>query len=46
MKLNDMEMLKTKCEKCGHERILRTENPLKCPRCGHIPGTKIKPKKL
>jgi uncharacterized Zn finger protein len=40
-----MQLIKIKCEKCGHERIPRTEKPLKCPACGHIPGTTIKTKK-
>jgi ribosomal protein S27E len=38
----NMQLEKIKCEKCGHERIPRTEHPIKCPVCGHIPGTKIK----
>lgn len=33
------------CNKCGHERIPRTANPVKCPVCGHIPGTQIRRKK-
>jgi rubrerythrin len=33
------------CKKCGHERIPRVEKPLKCPVCGHIPGTQIRIKK-
>jgi len=34
-------LLKMRCEKCGHEWIPRVENPLKCPRCGHIRGSQI-----
>ena len=37
-----MQIIKAQCEKCGHERVIRTENPVKCSKCGHIPGTKIK----
>ena len=37
-----MSLNKIKCEKCGHERILRVEKPLKCSVCGHIPGQKIR----
>jgi len=33
------------CKKCGHTRIPRVKNPLKCSVCGHIPGTKIRNKK-
>jgi len=36
-----MELLKMKCEKCSHEWIPRVENPLKCPKCGHIRGTRV-----
>lgn len=36
-----MQLLKLKCEKCGHQWIPRVENPLKCPKCGHIRGSKI-----
>lgn len=30
------------CNKCGHRRVPRVVKPLKCPVCGHIPGTKIR----
>ena len=30
------------CNKCGHKRVPRVENPLKCPVCGHIPGQTIR----
>jgi rubrerythrin len=40
-----MSIVKEKCEKCGHERILRTEKPKKCPECGHVKGSKINKKR-
>lgn len=30
-----MEALKFKCKKCGYDWFPRTEQPIKCPRCGH-----------
>jgi len=39
-----MQLPKLKCEKCGHEWIPRVENPLKCPKCEHTRGSKIRTK--
>jgi predicted Zn-ribbon and HTH transcriptional regulator len=41
-----MEMYKLKCEKCGYQWFPRVENPWKCPRCQHVPGTQIRAKKI
>lgn len=41
----ELELPRVRCEKCGYERIPRTKNPLKCPRCGHKPGAKMYKKK-
>jgi Zn finger protein HypA/HybF involved in hydrogenase expression len=35
------QILKTKCERCGHERILRKEDSKICPECGHVQGARI-----
>jgi DNA-directed RNA polymerase subunit RPC12/RpoP len=40
-----MDVHTGKCEKCSHEWILRVQNPLKCPKCGHVRGTSVRVKK-
>ena len=40
-----MNLCKIKCEKCDCERIPRVETPVRCSRCGHVPGTAIRNKK-
>jgi len=36
-----MEVKTATCEKCGHEWILRVSDPLECPKCGHIRGSRV-----
>ncbi len=41
-KHTQVKIVKVSCEKCNHEYAPRTEKILKCPRCGHVPGTRIR----
>lgn len=44
MKTIKIEVSQAECEKCGFKWIPHVENPWKCPRCQHVPGTGIKKK--
>jgi DNA-directed RNA polymerase subunit RPC12/RpoP len=41
-----LKIAKLICEKCGQERIIRTENPVRCSRCGHKPGVQMRIRKV
>jgi hypothetical protein len=41
-----VEIQKLVCERCGSTWINRVENPIKCPRCQHVFGTKINKKAM
>ncbi len=41
-----MSIVKEKCVKCSYERVLRKEGANRCPKCGHVKGTRINKKQV